>query len=314
MKITFQGFRLYAGDGITLPEFGDVLVKNSSAVTEHNFNNHNRLFLFEDKSDPEFYTGLLITAKDQKTFPELRNNKGKLSIKVSELAEGSRLMDFNFFVLNKATFCGVYQHYHESLSTSQFGVFLRYFFWKAEKESRITAKTKELMQAEGLDATTAEAKARKSFKKLMTFHLFYKPDDFEKILKEMKEIKQFQFDISTKTAVQSVFSPDIQLKRRQESLAFANSTLVEKLSNAIGSFVKKEHIARGKVIAIDANDEVRPVYLTKNIDGFGEFDFDEVTSEIELDDLAKDFAASPVIKNLLAAARDNKVLFCTPDE
>ena len=98
MKITFQGFRLYAGDGITLSEFGTMLVAGSSPDAEHLFNDHKRLFLYEDRSDPDFYTGLLITAKDQRSFPELRNDRGKISIKVSELADGSRLMDFNFFV------------------------------------------------------------------------------------------------------------------------------------------------------------------------------------------------------------------------
>ncbi|HJS45213.1 MAG TPA: hypothetical protein VJ753_02320 [Rhizomicrobium sp.] len=108
MKITFQGFQLFAGDGISLPEFAKVLIDQSSATKEHKFADHDRLFLFEEDSDKDFYTGLLITAKDQKTFPELRKKGGKLTIKISELEAGARLMDFNFFVLNKKAFCGVY--------------------------------------------------------------------------------------------------------------------------------------------------------------------------------------------------------------
>ena len=313
MKITFQGFRLYSGNGITLPEFAEILAQASSADTEYKFNEHHRLFLFEKDSNEEFYTGLLITAKDQKTFPELRNEKGKISIKVSELAAGSRLMDFNFFVLHKITFCGVYQHYHASCSPAQFGVFLRYFFWKPERDARIEAKKAELVQ-NGIPAEKAEEKAKKAFNRSLKFDLFYKPEDFEKILQTMKEIKRFEFDVSTKVAKQKIFSPGVELKKVQERVAFANAALIDKISGAVSGFVKNNKIERGKVIAIDPTGEQRSVYLTKNVEGFGEFDFDAVTAELEIEDLASEFSTSPVIKNLISAAKDNNTLFCEPDD
>jgi hypothetical protein len=255
----------------------------------------------------------LITAKDQKTFPELRNEKGKISIKVSELAAGSRLMDFNFFVLHKKTFCGIYQHYHASCSSTQFGFFLRYFFWKPEQEVRIAARIKELMKVEGISQEKAGAKAKKLFDGRLKFDLFVKPEDFAKILKAMQEIKRFQFNVSTKESRNRVFTPGIELKKVQEIVAFANTNLVEKIADKISAFVKKKEIKRGKAIAIDAHGTERPIYLENNIEGFGEFDFDKVTAEIEIEDLANEFSASPVIKNLIKAAQANKHLFCDPD-
>lgn len=313
MKIRFHGFRIYAGGGLPLADFGKVLVASSSGDKEYMFNDHNRLFLFEGESDPEFYTGLLITAKDQRTFPQLLKESGKLSIKVSELAKGSRLMDFNFFVINKTTFCGLYQHYHASCSLAQFGVFLRQAFYKPEQEVRKFAKIKELLASGGFSRESAEARAERIFKKRMAFDLFFKEDDFLKIIKTMNEIKQFQFDVSTKVAKQRTFTPDLELKRVQEQIAFANPSLVKKIASAIGDFVKEKNISRGKVVTVDPTGEIYPVYLKRNIDGFGEFDFDEVTSEIELDVL-EDFAECPVITNLIAAGKANKALFCDPDD
>lgn len=308
MKITFQGFQIFPGSGITLTEFADHLASTSSATKEYSFADHQRLFLFEKNSDPEFYTGLLITAKDQKTFPELRKQSGKLTIKVSELAEGSRLMDFNFFVLNKKTFCGVYQHYFASCSPLRFGVFLRYFFWKPEKDRRIATKIGTLKAKKGMSADKAEARAKKLFKGALKFALFYKPEDFEKILKTMKEIKQFHFDISTVKAQQSVFSPDIPIKGVQERVTFEKPKSVAAITGAISGFVKAKKISRGKVLTIDPDGEVRSVHITKNVDGFGEFDFDDVTSDLEFD--VEDFAKSPVVKNLLKTARSHRNLFC----
>lgn len=313
MKIRFHGFRIYPGGGLPLAEFGELLKAASSGKKEYLFNDHNRLFLCEGDVDEEFYTGLLITAKDQRSFPQLLNEEGKLSIKVSELAEGSRLMDFNFFVINKKTFCGLYQHYHASCSLAQFGVFLRQEFYKPEQEKRALEKIKSLMATGGFSRESAEAIAAKTFKKRMGFDLFFKPDDFLKIISAMNEIKQFQFDISTVTAIQKTFSPGIELKRVQEQVAFANPSLVQKISSKIGSFVKKNGITKGKVITVDPNGEIYPVYLHRNIDGFGEFDFDEVTAEIELDVL-EEFATCPVVTNLVVAARANKALFCDPDD
>lgn len=308
MKVTFQGFRLEAGDGFTLPEFGKVLVAAAGEGIEHDFNDHKRLFLFEEESDPDFYTGLLITAKDQKTFPELRNEKGKLAIKVSALARNSRLMDFNFFVLNKTTFCGLYQHYHASCSAAQFGVFLRYHFWKPEQEARIAARTKAFIQ-DGLAAHIAEERAKKGFYRLLKFELFFKPEDFEKILRTMAEIKRFQFDVSTKTAKQRQFTPGIFLKKRQETVVFETTNLVDKLAGAIASYVRKHDLKRGKAIAVDPAGEEMPVYLTRNVDGFGEFGFDETVAQIATDDLGQYFTKSALIQNLLAAARAHHNLF-----
>lgn len=307
MKITYQGFRLHAGDGMTMADFCGLLIQKSSDTHEYHFNDHNRLFLFEEEQDADYYTGLLITTKDQRSFCELRNEKGKLSISRSELDENAQLMDFNFFVLNKKTYAGVYQHYHASCSPPQFGVFLREHFWKPESHARRISHEKELQVVEGLSAEAAGKKAAKKFRRHLTSSMLYKPDDFATILKAMKQIRKFRYQIETAKSEARKFTPGIDLKRVYQEVSFADTDRVGQIVDSISSFVKELGIKRGKVTVFDDEGEERNVYLEKNIEGFGEFDFDEVTEEIELD--LESFVDSPVITSLLATAREHNDLF-----
>ena len=159
----------------------------------------------------------------------------------------------------------------------------------------------------GKSALKAEKAAKETFKRSLKFALFYKPEDYAAILKTMNAIKRFQFDVSTVIAQQRVFSPDIDLRRVQETVSFEKPDSVDDITDAISSFVKKKKIGRGKVVAIDADGEYQTIHLAQNIEGFGEFDFDETTANLETD--VEDFAKSPVIKNLLKTARNNKDLF-----
>ncbi|HJS45214.1 MAG TPA: hypothetical protein VJ753_02325 [Rhizomicrobium sp.] len=185
-------------------------------------------------------------------------------------------------------------------------MFLRYGFWNPERKLRIAARTAQLVKG-GKSALKAEKAAKETFKRSLKFALFYKPEDYAAILKTMNAIKRFQFDVSTVIAQQRVFSPDIDLRRVQETVSFEKPDSVDDITDAISSFVKKKKIGRGKVVAIDADGEYQTIHLAQNIEGFGEFDFDETTANLETD--VEDFAKSPVIKNLLKTARNNKDLF-----
>jgi len=66
---------------------------------------------YVDESNPSYYKGLVVTVKDQKAFCKLlEGNAGDITIEVENLDEKERLMEFNFFVLNKSNGFGLYQH------------------------------------------------------------------------------------------------------------------------------------------------------------------------------------------------------------
>lgn len=310
MDVTFKGFQLEAGDGISLPEFAEVLAKASSSSVQIKFHDHGRLFLFEKESDSEFYTGLLITVKDQKSFCQLQNDGGKFKIKISELEKGSQMMDFNYFVLHKKTFCGIYQHYNASCSPLQFCFFLRKNFWTPEAKARTEVKVAELL-GKGTPLEKASKQAAKLFKKLLKFDLFYKEDDFNTIAKNLKQIKAFKYGISTAMVPEDGFVPQgVGLKRITSAVIFENKNAVEQIVGSISELVQKLGITQGKLVGVDPDGEEQAINLEKNVEGFGSYDFDAMTKEIELD--LENFAKSGIIKKLLQAAKDNKALFCVP--
>ncbi len=79
-----------------------------------------RLLLMNADHDDDYFVGLVVTVKDHRAYCELVSEEGGMRLKVNELAEGSHLMDFNFFVFHKTTHQGLYQHYHQSCSPGAF--------------------------------------------------------------------------------------------------------------------------------------------------------------------------------------------------
>ena len=58
--------------------------------------------IFINSSDNIFYHGLIITIKDQKKFCELKSDDNEnFKIQVKDIDELSKIMDFNFFIVNK---------------------------------------------------------------------------------------------------------------------------------------------------------------------------------------------------------------------
>lgn len=313
MKVGFYGFSFKEGTGISLQEFGDLLVAASSQTKEQTYGSHDRLFLFDGKTNPHFYLGLLITIKDQKTFCQLRKQGNKFSIAVSELEEGNQLMDFNFFVLHKQNFTGIYQHYHNSFSVTQFCYFARQKFYKPERDDRIAAAEKEIAAKKPeLKKDDVAKQAKNKFKKNLTFDLVYTQSDFDEILEKMSEIKGFQYDISSARVANDGLTPHgIPLSKTTRHVYFEKRNGVKEIATALATFVKDKAIKKGKVTTVDDAGEVRIVDIIHNVKGFGEFDFDDVAPKIALD-LDK-FANCWLIDELLKAAKENKTFLGFPD-
>ena len=121
MRVKFLGFRFECSSVISLKKY-------FKAIEAENFSTrklgiYERYYLANTTFNPKYFVGLFVTVKDQKKFCELTKKKGKLCIKVNNLKDNSTLMHFNFFVMNKETGFGLFQHYHNSCSANQFGLF-----------------------------------------------------------------------------------------------------------------------------------------------------------------------------------------------
>ena len=75
--------------------------------------------------------------------------------------------------------------------------------------------------------------------------------------------------------------------------------------------MKNQDIDHGKILAVDPHGEDRAIDITKNARGFGEFEFDGIAAEIQLN--SDNFSTSWVTTKLLETARENHALFFLKD-
>lgn len=308
MKVRFYGFTLEAGDGISLPDFFQHLLTKSSATDEYDFNGRERLFLLDETQDERFYTGLFVTIKDHKKFCELRDEHGVLTIHVSEVDENADLMEFNFFIINKTTFCGLYQHYHASCSIGQHFYFLR-TLWKELKETKINAHVQAEQAAGSAEPQEKlEKAAKKIYKKNLTYSLYYKPADFVALIAELASVRSFEYGLSTVHVPGDSFGPqNSNLKKVTEKVLFKKGTTAQQIAEQIQDFVNAQDISAGKVVGEDEEGIDRPVHLTNNTESFAEYEFDDVAAELEL--TLDNFSESWVISKLIEAAEQHPGMF-----
>ena len=64
-----------------------------------------------DQSD-DFFCGVVITLKDQRSYASLVDDQGQVKVKISDLADLEKIAEFNFWVINKLNGFGMYQYHY----------------------------------------------------------------------------------------------------------------------------------------------------------------------------------------------------------
>lgn len=307
MLIRTYGFSLEAGNSaVTLNDLFTELQAQSGKTIPGMA--HPRIFFF-DNSDPSFAKGLVVTLKDHKTYCQLVNDQGKLVIKVS--AVNDQLLDFNFFIVNKSNGFGLYQYYHHSCAPGTFGGHLRQVY-----RSICSARTKSELQKlseDGKGTKKAEAKVRSKYFKSLKFQILVHLSSIDKILKEFKKIKAFQYEVTALTHATSAGAPlGPYAKKVVEKVYFDGESKVGDVAKAIGEYITSENISKGSIDVIDVygNEDIPMSVRIGNIpNSFGEEDFDSFTAHInDLD--ASQFASHVIINRLVDKAKnEHKAIF-----
>ena len=112
MKVRFIGFALESKCPMS---FDNMFAQVESRHGVHqDAGDHKRLYYIDSNAHPDYYCGLVLTIKNQKKFCKLTQlQDGKTKISVENLKDHDSLMEFNFFVLHKREYIGLYQHYHQ---------------------------------------------------------------------------------------------------------------------------------------------------------------------------------------------------------
>lgn len=226
-------------------------------------------------------------------------------VKVNELNHGSNLMDFNFFVFNKATGAGLYQHYHQSCSANSFGDLTKKRFIDYKK-----SLLKSALDAAGENATEMQKKKIVSnFGNRLKFSVMVRKEALKTLIEEMKRVKAFQYALVTPEVPQGAFAPlKPFVKMKSERLTFAVKTPTSFVADAIEAFVSGNLLQSGSIEAVDEGGIERVIKIVNNPDSFGEYNFDDMAPKLNELNLTN-FEQSWVIEELISKCKENVAAF-----
>ncbi|QSX37621.1 P-loop NTPase family protein [Shewanella sedimentimangrovi] len=240
-----------------------------------------RRFYIDSVHNNNYYTGLVVTVKDQKKFCRLSDKNGNITIKVENLKGSEKLLEFNFFIVDKITGLGLYQHYHQSCSLNVFGQYLKKYH-KILRNTKSESEISILEHKKGRSLNEAQrAKIRSKYRAKLTFAPLVRQEKLEEILNEFKKIKSFEFEYQYLTNdIRKATPLSKYVKRKREKLTFVSGSGVNVLANAISSFVDSEEAKSGRVFVEDYDGETFPLKIYNMPDCFGVEDFDALATKL----------------------------------
>lgn len=308
MQVRLLGFRLeVTSKALDLSSFAAAV--SAVATNQKSAQDSQRLLFLNSNSHTEYHVGLVVTVKDQKTFCRLVADNGNLLVKVDELELDTKLMEFNFFVVNKATGTGLYQYYHQSCSLSSFGYLVANRF-REYKESVIQAEIDKVPEAERSEARIA--KVRKQFNGQLNWEILVRAEKLEELIAELKRVKSFEWTVATPTVEQEDFKPLAPYIRNQRSkLSFEVGAPVSTLAAAISAAATRMNLLKGRIEGEDADGLDRVLRLLDNPENFGEYDYDDLAGKLNDLDLTQ-FQHAWVATELIKACKGHAHIFETP--
>ena len=298
MKVKALGFRLTPIGQATLPNLAQRLVRRSGQ--EFSFGTHERrLYCSVTESNGEnFAVGIFLTIRDHKKFLQLSERNGTISITVTELDNDTRPFDFNFFAIHLPSGSGLYSHYFFSCSFQSFFKFLRDQYLRANKAME-----------EGIEVDDRSA-IRASERRNMAYAMFHRRDSFEDAIKNLLEVKQFEYDILTPSSMTQEMQPlSTKLKTERRQIRFKANLSGTSLWNRIKNMLPGtgDGRQRFRVIGKDTSGERVPIDFIAPPDHFSEDDFDDLADNEILN--LSNVGNSGYVQKLLHLFEQRKALF-----
>lgn len=304
MLVRFVGFTFdVQGKGcLTLASFVKALTNIHPEVDAQS--EDRRILFMSDQHHSEYHVGLIVTVKDRRTFCELVSSGDNMLVKVNQLDRNSSLMDFNFFVVNKDTGAGLYQHYHQSCSVTAFASLAA----KRFSDYRYL-ELKQALDDDFVKDEKTQQKLEKRYSNRLHWEIIVRSEALKAMIAELKRVKAFEYCLSTPVIPEKAFTPlKPFIKRKSERLVFSTGTPVQIAATALDSFVASMSLEKGRIEGVDEDGIERVLRIVDNPDTFGEYDYDDLATKLNDLDLAK-FHESWVISELIDKCKENKAIF-----
>lgn len=287
MKVRLYGFSLEAGH--TKSSLSDLYdhIELFSGEADNTRTNERRIYFSKD-ADPTFARGLVVTVKDQKAFCKLIDENGRLVISVENLQGDDKLMEFNFFVINKANGIGLYQQYHHSCSLGVFGGYLRDRYRTISEEA--AGQAIEALRQQGEHTDRKETAIKRAHRGGLSVATLVHSGNLAAVLRQFDKIKSFEYEFAQLDAIREVAQPlQPYVKRRKEKVTFEPRYAVVTIANAVHNAVNAIQPKSGRVHVETEDGDPLSVKLADIPEHFGEHEYDDIASQLDNLDTA-DFA------------------------
>lgn len=259
-----------------------------------------RIYIDCDVSS-EYYIGLVVTVKDQKTFCRLEESPKGITITVENLKGKDKLMEFNFFVINKSNGLGLYQHYHQSCALNVLGQYLT----SAHHELRNSLKSKALSESGITSKKTKQIK--RDYSKKLEFSPLVSQEGLKKILEQYKEIRSYEFTYTFLAPKKKGGGRplDSKVNKKREKLYFANPGYKGELARLIDEHVHSFNPKTGSVHAVDYYNQQKVIHVFDMPETFSEEDYDSVAIKLNNLNLAN-FNKHRITKELVGMCKSDE--------
>tara|TARA_R110001599_G_scaffold353510_1_gene593402 strand:- start:20369 stop:21298 length:930 start_codon:yes stop_codon:yes gene_type:complete len=303
MLVKFLGFELVADNCFTVNDFMSDIDGQLFSLDKKK-----RLLKVDSTSNEKYHLGLIVTVKSQKTFCQLKSESpGQFTVQVNEVDANANLMEFNFFIINKKTGLGLYQHYHQSCSLTTGMEILKQQYAAALLKKR-KAREEDLL-SQGQSENSSHRSATKEFNGRLTFSMLVRPDKLEEVLADLDRIKNLELNFTTLHPLETEFSMLSNIvEKHRKRFSFNKELNVHTIIEGIKSVVNNVDNDGGRIEGVDVNGIDRVVRLQNNPDIYGEFDYDNIAAAINNIDINK-FAKATVIELLIKQCEEHDHFF-----
>jgi hypothetical protein len=296
MQVTYYGFTLESENKcVPLTALFDSLAAKSGG--EVGAAESMRIMYVDDQSDNEFVSGLIVTSKDQKSFLRMSAVAGKYKIKSTDLTGDDRIMEFNFFVVNKSNGIGLYQYYRGSCSAVTMGSFLTSEFRELSNSSKAVQLNAAEKMVEGKrgEKNKLIKGIKSAHRKGLIFNLLVRAGDVPEILNRYKTIVAFDYDIASLDFL-STFARPLQglVSKVHQRVRFNDLSTKDKIIEGVSGMLPEIVKDTARITVLNDEDEPMSVRLVNMPDNFGLHEYDELAAELDGLDL-DDFASHAVV-------------------
>lgn len=233
------------------------------------------------KDDGKYYSGLVLTYKNQKKNCLSKVKNGQFEIKIEDLKGDNKLVNFNFFCINKKSMKGLYLYYRGSCS-------LNSLFSSWQSYSNFTIRKKIRLETTALgkkpDKKLVEA-IHKKYEQRLEFRVTIDKANLISMLSAFNEIKSATFRYDSVDFTDSEMIGVEQFTRNTEvtfNISDNNKSRVGQIANSIDQMVKNvSGITKGVVSVVDHNKNERLVDLINSPCFFNEYDFDTIAQHVD---------------------------------